>query len=196
MFIIDCLPALLDEIQQIEAKDFDFISFYKKLKNTSGKNYLLLTQKVDSVFKRIKKQLTLIKAAGGLVKNEKGEYLIIYRNQKWDLPKGKVEKGEEIKVAAVREVEEECGVTIEKRTKRICKTYHVYEMGRELILKRTSWYKMKVKGSPKLIPQTEEGITQAVWVAPQHIEAKIKDRTYPLIMDVLKSEGLVSDISL
>jgi 8-oxo-dGTP pyrophosphatase MutT (NUDIX family) len=125
-----------------------------------------------------------------LVANAKGEYLFIFRNKKWDLPKGKVEKGEKMKVAAVREVEEECGVKIEKRNDRVCKTYHVYEMGNELVLKRTNWYYMTVKGNPKLVPQVEEGITEAVWVPPHEVKTKIKN-TYPLIIDVLKSEELI-----
>ncbi|WP_461484958.1 NUDIX hydrolase, partial [Pedobacter sp.] len=130
-----------------------------------------------------------IPAAGGVViRNEK--LLFIFRNEKWDLPKGKVDKGEKVKDAAVREVEEECGVKIAKRNDSICKTYHVYEMNGELILKRTSWYKMNVKGSPNLIPQLEEGITAAVWVAPQNIKLKIEN-TYPLIVDVLRSEHLI-----
>ena len=190
MFITDKLPNQLDKIQQLEVEDFDFKQFYKTLKNSKKKNYLLLTKNPSSVFKKIKNELTVIKAAGGLVTNAKGEFLFIFRNKKWDLPKGKVDKGEKVKETAVREVEEECGVKIEKRNDRICKTYHVYEMGSDLILKRTSWYNMTVKGSPKLIPQVEEGITEAVWVAPLEIKTKINN-TYPLIIDVLKSEGLV-----
>ena len=190
MFITHELPTQIEKIQQIEVEGFDFESFYKNLKSSKKKNYLLLTKKPASVFKKIKDNLTVIKAAGGLVTNAKGEFLFIFRNKKWDLPKGKVDKGEKVKDAAVREVEEECGVKVEKRNDRICKTYHVYEMGGELILKRTSWYHMKVKGSPKLVPQVEEGITEAIWLAPQEIKAKIKN-TYALITDVLKSEQLI-----
>ncbi|MFN0253992.1 NUDIX hydrolase [Pedobacter ureilyticus] len=190
LFITHEIPAQIDKIQQIEVEGFDFESFYKNLKSSKKKNYLLLTKNPAAVFKKIKGDLTLIKAAGGLVANAKGQFLFIFRNKKWDLPKGKVDKGEKVKDAAVREVEEECGVKVDKRNDRICKTYHVYEMGGELILKRTSWYQMTVKGSPKLIPQLEEGITEAVWVAPQEIKAKIKN-TYALITDVLKSEKLV-----
>ncbi|SOD14547.1 NUDIX domain-containing protein [Pedobacter xixiisoli] len=190
MFITHELPAQIEKIQQIEVEGFGFESFYKNLKSSKKKNYLLLTKNPDAVFKKIKKDLTVIKAAGGLVANAKGEFLFIFRNKKWDLPKGKVDKGEKVKDAAVREVEEECGVKVEKRNERICKTYHVYEMGGELILKRTSWYHMTVKGSPKLVPQLEEGITEAVWIAPHEIKAKVKN-TYALITDVLKSEKLV-----
>ncbi|MNJ92883.1 Diadenosine hexaphosphate hydrolase [compost metagenome] len=190
LFITHELPTQIEKIQQVEVEGFDFESFYKNLKNSKKKNYLLLTKNPSSVFKKIKNDLSLIKAAGGLVTNAKGEFLFIFRNKKWDLPKGKVDKGEKVKDAAVREVEEECGVKIEKRNDRICKTYHVYEMGGELILKRTSWYHMTVKGSPKLVPQQEEGITEAVWIAPHEIKAKIKN-TYALITDVLKSEELI-----
>ena len=190
MFITHEIPTQVDKIQQIEVESFDFEVFYKNLKNSKKKNYLLLTKNPSAVFKKIKNQLTIIKAAGGLVTNAKGEFLFIFRNKKWDLPKGKVDKGEKVKDAAVREVEEECGVKIDKRNDRHCKTYHVYEMGGELILKRTSWYGMSVKGNPKLVPQLEEGIAEAVWIAPQEIKAKIKN-TYALITDVLMSEKLV-----
>lgn len=190
MFITHEIPTQVDKIQQLEAENFDFETFYRNLRNSKKKNYLLLTKNPDAAFKKIRKQLVVIKAAGGLVVNAKGEFLFIFRNKKWDLPKGKVDKGEKVKDAAVREVEEECGVKIEKRKERVCKTYHVYEMNGELILKRTSWYHMTVKGNPKLVPQVEEGITEAVWVAPQEIKAKIKN-TYALITDVLKAEGLI-----
>ncbi len=190
MFITDKHPAETEKTQQIEVEGFDFISFYENLKNSKKKNYFLLAKNPTKVFKQIKEELTLIKAAGGLVTNDKGEYLFIFRNKKWDLPKGKVEVGEKVKITAVREVEEECGVIIQKRKARICKTYHIYEMGGQVILKRTSWYRMRVKGSPKLIPQKEEGITQAVWLKPQEIKVKAKN-TYPLIIDVLRSEKLI-----
>ncbi|RZJ75129.1 MAG: NUDIX domain-containing protein, partial [Flavobacterium sp.] len=132
----------------------------------------------------------VIKAAGGLVTNANGEYLFIFRNKKWDLPKGKVEKKEKIKIAAVREVEEECGVIIETRDQLLCKTYHMYELGNKVILKRTNWYKMTVKGLPTLVPQVEEGITEAVWVAPTLVSEKTKN-TYPLILDVLEADHLI-----
>ncbi|MFA6277058.1 MAG: NUDIX domain-containing protein [Pedobacter sp.] len=190
LFIGVTVPKQLEKIQQLDTEDFDFITFYRNLKKSKQKHYMLITKTPKELLKSIKKKLTLIKAAGGLVENAKGEFLFIFRNKKWDLPKGKVERGEKIKVTAVREVEEECGVKIEKREERLCKTYHVYELGGKVILKRTNWYKMFVKGVPKLIPQKEEGITTASWVAPLGVKAKIKN-TYPLILDVLKAESLI-----
>lgn len=124
-----------------------------------------------------------------MVDNASGDYLFIYRNKKWDLPKGKVEKGEKTKHAGVREVEEECGVTIQKRHKKLCCTYHTYLLGGEIIMKKTTWYTMSVQGKPKLMPQEEEGITEAVWIAPADITKKIT-HTYPLITDVLAAADL------
>ena len=188
--LTDSLPKTLDKTQQLNIEDFDFLSFYKSLKKNNQKDFYLETNDPKAIFGSVKKKLTIIKAAGGLVSNAKGEFLFIFRNKKWDLPKGKVEKGERVKVTAVREVEEECGVKIEKREERLCKTYHIYELGNKIILKRTSWYRMTVKGSPKLIPQTAEGITTASWVSREGIPAKLKN-TYPLILEVLKAEDLV-----
>ena len=184
------MPNQTGEIQQLETEGFDFLTFYKNLKKSKSNNYFLRSLNPKQTFKTIKKRLTVIKAAGGLVNNAKGEFLFIFRNKKWDLPKGKVEKEEKIKVAAVREVEEECGVKVETRDKLLCKTYHVYELGQKVILKRTNWYKMTVKNSPKLVPQTEEGITEAAWVAPLNVPAKTTN-TYPAILDVLRADSLI-----
>jgi ADP-ribose pyrophosphatase YjhB (NUDIX family) len=51
----------------------------------------------------------IVMAAGGLVENEHGEILLIYRKKHWDLPKGKLDAGETLEECAVREVEEETG---------------------------------------------------------------------------------------
>jgi 8-oxo-dGTP pyrophosphatase MutT (NUDIX family) len=190
LLITDRVPNQLERIQQIDIQNFDFKIFYKNLVKGNGTNYVLQDKDPKTLFKAIKKEFTVIKAAGGLVENSKGEILFIFRNKKWDLPKGKVEKAEKVKVAAVREVEEECGVKIEKRKELICKTYHIYEMNGKVILKRTSWYRMEVKGVPKLIPQKEEGITSASWVSGSEIKNKVKN-TYPLILEVLKVNKLV-----
>ena len=190
MFITDKQATELGKTQQIAEEGFEFIPFYEKLEKNRKNHYFIYTEDPSSLFKRIKKELTVIKAAGGLVVNDKEEYLFIYRNGKWDLPKGKVEEHEKVKVAAVREVEEECGVQIEDRNDRICKTYHIYEMGGKIILKRTSWYHMTVLGNPELVPQVEEGITEAVWVAPAEIKEKLKN-TYPLIITVLEAQQLI-----
>lgn len=132
--------------------------------------------------------MQMIKAAGGLVKNERGEYLFIFRNGKWDLPKGKIEEGEKTRIAAVREVEEECGIPIQSSGKKLSNTYHIYELNQQKILKKTSWYTMKAQYQVKLVPQIEEGITEARWLGLGDL-MMIRQNTYPLIRDLISSLG-------
>ena len=92
------MPKKTEEILQLDVASFDFLTFYKSLKKGSNKDFVLLSKDPKQLFGLIKNKLTIIKAAGGLVENAKGEFLFIFRNKKWDLPKGKVEKNEKIKV--------------------------------------------------------------------------------------------------
>ncbi len=122
--------------------------------------------------KTVVKSVLLIEAAGGLVKNENGSYLFIYRNDKWDLPKWKIERYEKVKEAAVREVEEECGIKVSNLDEKICKTYHVYINRGEIVLKKTHLFRMRCKGRDKLKPQKEEGIIWEVrWFKKEHVAA-------------------------
>ncbi len=192
LFIADTAPDNDTDIVKLNAERFSFPEFYKQIEKESGKNYLLLDQDPKAVFKSIKCSCVIIKAAGGLVASAKDNYLFIFRNKKWDLPKGKVEKGEKMKEAALREVEEECGVKISSNNEKICKTYHVYTLGANIILKKTNWYRMTVKGEPTLVPQKEEGITRACWLNKTEL-APVIANTFPSIMDVLKSGGLLTE---
>jgi len=193
LLIANKLPSHTQPVELLEENEFNFETFYESLSKFSAKQYALITTDTKALFQQLKAGLTVIKAAGGLVMNAKEEYLFIFRNKKWDLPKGKVEKGEGIKEAGRREVEEECGVKISTNDERLCKTYHVYEMGTKLVLKRTNWYSMTVKGSPKLIPQKEEGITKAEWLTAAELKPVLKN-TYPSIIDVLKAGKLIKEI--
>ena len=114
---------------------------------------------MQRVFKKIK----LVKAAGGIVINPKNEMLFIYRNNKWDLPKGRVEKNESLELAAVREVEEETGVQSLEITNHFKTTYHIFKRNGVYKLKETFWYQMKTDFNGDLIPQIEEGITNVEW---------------------------------
>lgn len=117
----------------------------------------------------LKSKIPVEKAAGGLVYNTKGEILFIYRNGKWDLPKGGIEKNERKKQAAMREVEEETGVKNLKINARIPKTYHIFKRNGKFRLKITHWYKMETSFAGNLIPQQEEGIEKAVWIKPENV---------------------------
>lgn len=191
LFLTDTVPEKSNQVQLLDLQSFDFFTFYKNLDKGSKKNYVLLAEDPKAELKKIKKKCTMIKAAGGLVRNADDDYLFIYRNKKWDLPKGKVENGEKMKEAALREVEEECGVKIFENGEKLCKTYHVYELNGEIVLKKTNWYDMKVKGKPKLIPQKEEGITKAGWYSKNELDPLLKN-TYLLIIDVLAAGDLVN----
>lgn len=126
-----------------------------------------------------------VKAAGGLVINEKNEFLFIFRNDKWDLPKGKIDAGEDEETAALREVNEECGLNDHSIVKKLVDTYHTYPYKNGNAIKTTAWFLMKVTNAGILTPQTEEGITQVCWKTENDFEEILKN-TYGSIEDVLE----------
>ena len=115
--------------------------------------------------------------------------LFIFRNGKWDLPKGKVEKGEKVDEAAIREVEEECGVSNVEILNTLPSTYHIYPYKGKNVLKRTYWYSMTCNDSSKLIPQVEEGITEVKWISISALEP-VKNNTFPSILYLLNHIGV------
>lgn len=121
------------------------------------------------ILSTLKSKIAVEKAAGGLVYNQKGEILFIYRNGKWDLPKGGIEKNEGKKEAAIREVEEETGVKNLKIIEKLDKTYHIFKRNGKYKLKITHWYKMETSSNQALTPQLEEGIEKAIWVKPTDV---------------------------
>ena len=129
----------------------------------------------------------LIEAAGGLVYNDKNQLRMIFRNGRWDLPKGKLEVGENIEQCAMREVEEECGVSGLIITQQLQETYHTYEINGQKILKRTYWFEMKSSFKGNLTPQNKEGITVAVWVDEQDIAEKLEN-SFGNIIELFKTK--------
>jgi 8-oxo-dGTP pyrophosphatase MutT (NUDIX family) len=128
---------------------------------------------------------TVIHAGGGLVENENGEYLIIFRRGKWDLPKGKMDEGETPEECAVREVKEETGLDHITLTSHRLNTYHIYTEYGKKILKETYWYNMKVSGPQSLTPQTEEDIEEVKWIRPEDWKLYAND-SYASIRDVIR----------
>lgn len=132
----------------------------------------------------IKSQYSVVKAAGGVVQNEFGQILMMYRLKTWDLPKGKLDKGESSKVAAVREVEEECGVKA-KLGNKICTTFHTYTYKNESILKQTRWYSMNLLDDSKMKPQVEENIEKLEWMGKEKVKSALIN-SYSSIRYILK----------
>jgi len=146
---------------------------------------VFLHHDLEELKKAFFKKFKLIQAAGGLVQNERGEILMILRRGKWDLPKGKLDKGESLEECAVREVEEETGLQNIELVAPLLVTYHTYHEGTKFILKESHWYSMRVSGEQKLIPQTEEDILETRWVRPEDAKGLGKE-TFPSIADVLR----------
>lgn len=135
----------------------------------------------------VKNYFKLISAAGGIVKKN-DEVLFIFRKGKWDLPKGKVDAGETFEQAALREVEEECGIKDLKLVSGCCTTHHVYFQKGIPILKETKWYNMTSRQEDNLKPQLEEDITKIRWVKKERFD-EILENTYPLIKDIISVQS-------
>lgn len=128
----------------------------------------------------------IIRAAGGLITDEHGRHLMIYRRSHWDLPKGKLEPGETIEQCAVREVSEECGISTLKIGRKLCTTVHNYFQDGKLVEKQTTWFAMTAEAKTTLTPQTEEDIELCEWVDANNLFDKLKD-SYTTIAEVFQA---------
>lgn len=126
-----------------------------------------------------------IEAAGGIVRNAKG-FLFIKRHGLWDIPKGKLEKGEIPEIGAIREIEEECGLQSPDIERHLCNTWHTYKNKGKLVLKKTYWYLLKESRPSELTPQLEEGITEAHFFSESELNI-IEKQTYGSIVDVIET---------
>ena len=125
------------------------------------------------------------RAAGGLVVNADGDYLFIRRKGFWDIPKGHIERGESSQDGGLREVEEECGISGMQIERLICTTWHTYYIDSQPVLKSTDWYLMRYNGPLTLKPQTDEDITEAVWVKPENID-NLLENSFSSIPEVVR----------
>ena len=165
----------------------------KALKSSKNSKVFLYHKDIDKLWKGFKKKFPIVEAAGGLVKRTDNKFLFIYRNNKWDLPKGGVEKKELIIDAAKREVIEETGVSDIIVEKKISETYHIFKKGKRFRLKKTYWFKMSTTYMGKTKPQTEEGIEKTKWVSNKNIEDILNDafeNIRIIVLEVLKNDAL------
>lgn len=147
----------------------------RKLNNSSIKEARLVHKNEEKLLKKFLKKAPNVIAGGGKVYNDKGKVLFIFRNGKWDLPKGKIEKKESIEETAIREVEEETGVTGLKITKPLETTYHIFKRRGRYRIKITYWFEMKTSFDGKLYPQEKEGITKVKWLGKKKIEKAMEN---------------------
>lgn len=166
-----------------EYPGFEF--FLKLLNKYSDKEGVAIEcEKTGDMLLRFAAEFYEIKAAGGLVEDEQGRVLMIHRKGFWDLPKGKVEEGEFLRQAALREVKEETGLSSCKIQSTIKPTYHIYEEEGQQILKTTFWYKMFADSNQQLEAQKSEGIKEVSWMDDAAIKEAL-NQTYPNIEMIL-----------
>lgn len=162
----------------------DIIRVLQLLKKNKYKSVRLVGSNEDELLESFLKLLPNVIAGGGKVFNSKGHVLFIYRNGKWDLPKGKAEANETIDQTALREVEEETGI----RDLSICKpleiTYHIFKRNNKILLKKTYWFEMYSSYEGDFKPQEKEGITKVKWIDPKKLK-KVKKNIYANIDQLL-----------
>ncbi|UKM64766.1 NUDIX domain-containing protein [Flavobacteriaceae bacterium GSB9] len=147
----------------------------RKLNKGQFEEVRLIHKNGDKLLKKFLKKLPNVVAGGGKVYNNQGDVLFIYRNDKWDLPKGKAEKKESIEETAIREVTEETGVNGLKITKPLDTTYHIFKRNGRYKIKITHWFEMKTTFAGKLNGQEDEGITKVEWLNNSQIEKALEN---------------------
>ena len=160
----DLKNSLIIDPKLVENLDLPKLLTKKKI-NSIG----VFSNEFEVIINIFKKKFPEVIAAGGKVINNKSEILFIYRNKKWDLPKGKAEKNEIISETALREVEEETGIKNLSIIKPLEKTYHIFKRGGKNYLKTTYWFEMKSDYNGKFKPQKKEGITRVEWIGVENL---------------------------
>ncbi|PNQ73796.1 NUDIX hydrolase [Hanstruepera neustonica] len=156
-------------------KSVDIRKVIKELNTTSIKEVRLVHHKEDKLLKLFLKKLPNVVAGGGKVINKKGEVLFIFRNGKWDLPKGRTEKKESIEVSALREVEEETGVIGLEIIKPLDTTYHIFKRNSRFRIKITYWFEMTSDFDGEFKPEESEGITKVAWLNSEEQQEALKN---------------------
>lgn len=165
----------------------NFESIIEQLIENPEKKFHLYHKTEEKLFKHLFKKLPVVVAGGGKVYNKKRDILFIFRNKKWDLPKGKIEKNESIGECAVREVEEETGIKNVEITRFLKRTFHVFKRDEEFRLKLTYWYEMYSEYEGTLTPQLNEGIKKVKWKSFKKSKKALR-KTYSSIEQLFPME--------
>lgn len=197
VYLCDEVPAFLEDVLQSpaavcmeELSETAVKSVIRELSKPEIRTGILLHPDLERLQWLFRKNFQVIQAAGGLVRNGEGEWLMIHRRGHWDLPKGKVDEGESLEECALREVMEETGLPMPGLGGRICVTYHTYREAGRHFLKESHWYSMTVEGVPGLVPQTEEDITDIAWLDREGVKNALP-QAYPSIRDVIVEAGII-----
>lgn len=193
VYLCDALsPALKEILQHPDAVFIDELSakainsLLHEIKKDDFHAAVLCSPQYEKLKRDFFHHFTPIEAAGGIVQNEDKDILFMYRLDKWDLPKGKVETKEKIEVAAAREIAEETGIRRLQIKKKIGETYHTYHAFGKHYIKTTHWFYFVTEGEQDLQPQLEENITLLKWFNMKDIKMAM-DNTYPSIRDIVSS---------
>lgn len=168
------------DFKSFPIKDVKLKKIIKLLNKKNTNSVHLFHKNKDKLLKYFFKLIPTVIAAGGKITNSKSETLFIYRNDKWDLPKGKAEKNEQLPQTALREVKEETGIKEVSINKPLDITYHIFRRNNEYRLKVTYWFDMFSDYEGIFFPQLDEGITDVKWVKKADLE-EVKINSYPNI---------------
>ena len=165
-------------------EEFEKVWEFFEVMSSGVNNLFIINDNLEKLKEEFYNFFKLIDASGGVVVNKDSKVLIIKRFGKWDLPKGKVNEGENIEEAALREVTEECGIGPLKIINKLQPTFHTYYLNNQQMLKQTHWFEMQYDGDENFKPQVEEDITEVKWVEKSELSS-ILDNTYKSVIDVL-----------
>lgn len=186
----DSLKTYFDDDRTIVLEDLSESQLKSILKTMQDKNTNggIIIHDVPTALKKIKNEFKIIQASGGLVYTKNNKILLIFRRGKWDLPKGKLDEGEDLISCALREVQEETGLADLVYEQSLCITYHTYYEKEYHILKESHWHLMTGNDKEKLLPQTDEDIEKCEWVNIENLGLYLENAPASIV-DVLK-EGI------
>ena len=190
IYITDELSAELKNLSTqkdvllLKDKNIQASVILSTVKNNKKKAVIILGENFRQLQNEFFNQFKIIEASGGIVQNEEKELLFIFRRNKWDLPKGKMETGETAETCAAREIEEETGVNNLHLKHKIGETFHIYEERGDTILKVSHWFYFVSEGTQNTVPQTEEDIAEVKWIHTKDIKKPMAN-TYQNIKDIL-----------
>lgn len=184
--------SLQPDIRLIEGVDAKFtrakiLNFFE-----SYNTILVAAPEADELFAQFAAEFQLVVAAGGVVTTPQNEALMIFRNGRWDLPKGRWEVGESLRSCAAREIEEESGVESGRLVRRLCDTWHIYNLYGQWELKHTFWYHFERDQTAEAAPQQEEGITACGWCSIEEARRRAEE-SFPTLRAVMRALCKISN---